>query len=90
MRDPDIQRLIAHGYGRTLYFKDLNVGLAIRSAARLVRAGHARLEGVRVALEGPALGSLPAVHQQVLLLCLLVITAVAAEVEDHDIVGLWL
>jgi len=32
---PDIQRLISHGYGRTIYFKDFNVGRAIRNADRL-------------------------------------------------------
>ncbi len=32
---PDIQWLVSHGYGRTLYFKDYDVGRAIRRAAGL-------------------------------------------------------
>ncbi len=32
--DPEIRRLIAHGYGRMLYFKHANVSAAIRDAVR--------------------------------------------------------
>ena len=32
--DPEIQRLIAHGYGRMLYFKSHNIATAIRAARR--------------------------------------------------------
>jgi hypothetical protein len=32
---PEVQWLISHGYGRTIYFRDCNVGRAIRTAVQL-------------------------------------------------------